>query len=428
DKLTEFISIQNSGVYRKKVSADVERLTLDNGLQIYMKKVKGKPSVGVSLTYKVSQLNETVKERGLNLLTAGSMLYGNEKRNYQQMVKYCSSNGINLGITPHMETTTLKLKCFREMLPTTLELMQDIIYHPTFPSEHIENLKQTYISNLNRIQDYPTQLNNKLWRQLLFGKQSNLVDRQGNKTSLKAINRSRILKWYRKYYQPQNMVLAIVGNIAFDEIGDICNRLLSTTSSTGVISEQKAILSNKQMHYKKTKKEISQSIIQIGGWACSASQQKENTAFYVLSEILGGDLDSLLFNELREKRGLAYSVDFSFSAYKKFGYWAAAAIVDKKNEKLALKTIKTVLKKLQKDEISDYELQKVKNYIRGQRLQEDESLLNQAITISNLISIGLNYEYYLNRDKRLQEVSKDIIHKLAQLYFNKDNFYTHILL
>jgi len=309
----------------------------------------------------------------------------------------------------------------------TLELMKDVMFTPTFPKEHIDNLRQTYSSNLKRVGDYPAYLNSKLWKQMLFGKKSNLLNREGSRTTLGKITRSRILRWYKQYYNPKNMVLVIVGDIDFDEITDICSRLLGNEAVQGERSRQKDIIETSQKHYKKVRKDISQSIIQIGGWGCTAQQQKENTAFYVLSEILGGATDSLLFNELREKKGLAYSVDFSFSSYHQFGYWAAAAIVDQKNEKIALQTIKDVLRNVQSNGINDYEMQKVKNYIRGQRLQEQESLLNQAITISNLIAIGMNYEYYLQRDKRLQKVSKELIHSLAKQYFTPENFYTHIL-
>lgn len=422
-----FIKEQKTTKPRRSVAKNIESFVLPNGLQIYLKQVKGKPSIGISLTTKVSQLNENFEDRGLNLITSGSLLYGNAKRNYQQVVKYCTNNGIHLGITPHMETTTLKMKCFREMLPMSLELMRDVMFTPTFPKEHIDNLKQTYSSNLKRVNDYPAHLNNKLWKQMLFGKKSNLLNREGNRTSLGKITSSRIMRWYNRYYTPQNMVLAIVGDIDFDEITEICSRLLGTAAAQGETSIQKAIIETSDKHYKKTRKDISQSIIQIGGWGCRAKQQKENTAFYVLSEILGGDTDSILFNELREKQGLAYSVDFSFSSYHQFGYWAAAAIVDKKKEKIALHTIKKVLQNVQNNGISDYDLQKVKNYIRGQRLQEEESFLNQAIMISNIIAMGLGYEHYQLRDERLQKVSKELIHNLAQQYFAPENFYTHIL-
>lgn len=426
-KLQNFVKAKKITNPRLKISRDVENFRLANGMRIFLKKVPVKPSVGISLTTKVSQLNETEENRGINLLTAGSLLYGNEKRNYQQLMKYCSNNGIHLGITPSMEATSLKMKCFREMLPMSLELLKDVIFTPTFPKDHIENLRQTYSSNLKRINDYPAYLNNKLWKQMLFGKKSNLLSREGSRTSLGKISRSRINRWYNRYYQPGNMVLTIVGDIEFNEITDICSRLFSEINGKTEKYEQIPLIETSHKHFSKTRKNISQSIIQIGGWGCSTKQPEQNTAFYVLSEILGGDTDSLLFNHLREEQGLAYTVDFSFSSYQQFGYWAAVAIVDKKNEKLALRSIKNVLEKTKSNGISDYELQKMKNYIRGLRLQEEESLLNQAITISNLIANGWEYEYYLQRDKRLQNVSKDIIHNLAEEYFHSQNYFTHIL-
>ncbi|MCK4956474.1 MAG: insulinase family protein, partial [Candidatus Cloacimonetes bacterium] len=146
--------------------------TLSNGMKILLKRVKGKPTVGVSLSYGVSQLNETSINLGTNLMTSSLLLYGNENRNYKQLMNFCSSNGISLGISPSLETTNVKLKCFNEMLPISLEIIAEITQKPLFPKEHFENMRNTFSSNLDRMKDFPQYYGAHLWAEMFFGKNS----------------------------------------------------------------------------------------------------------------------------------------------------------------------------------------------------------------------------------------------------------------
>jgi predicted Zn-dependent peptidase len=156
-------------------------------------------------------------------------------------------------------------------------------------------------------------------------------------------------------------------------------------------------------------------------------EQQQNTAFHVLSQIIGGDTDSILFNELREERGLAYSTDFDFESIRQMGYFVAGAIVDRTASNQVIDIIMDILAGIKVNGITAEDLQKTKNYIRGQRLQDEESMLAQAQMLSVLDVLGLGYDYYLQRDQRLEKVSLDAIHDLAREYFNSNAMYIHVL-
>ncbi len=400
---------------------------LDNGMKILLKKVTGKPTVGISLSYEVSQLNETVKNLGINYLTSALLLYGNDKRNYQQFLNYCISNGINFGISSQSETTIVNAKCFKEMLPASLELLSDVVLHPTFPKEHFNNIKITTKSNMDRIKDYPQHNSALLFKEMIFGKKSNLNSRSGSKTSIQNITIKQVKEWYGMHYQPENMSLAIVGDFNFDEALRLCEANFVFKKNNFSRSIQKAIINSSKTKFKLSKKGMDQAIINIGGFACSAHNKIKNTAFHVLSQIIGGENDSILFNELREKHGLAYSVDFSFSSVRSTGFWVASAVVDKANKDEAVKIIRNVLQNIMKNGITLKELETTKNFIRGQRLMEQESVLNLAQTLSILESLGLGYSFYLKRDERLDRVDVKMLHDLASEYFKEEDQFIHIM-
>ncbi len=103
------------------------------------------------------------------------------------------------------------------------------------------------------------------------------------------------------------------------------------------------------------------------------------------------------------------------------------AIVDKSREKEAIDAIYGILQDVCKNGITKKDLQKTKNYIRGLRLMEEESMLNQALTLSVLESIGFGYEYFNKRDERLEKVTLKMLHEIAEEYFVKENYFVHIL-
>ncbi|MBT4331881.1 MAG: insulinase family protein, partial [Candidatus Cloacimonetes bacterium] len=101
--------------------------------------------------------------------------------------------------------------------------------------------------------------------------------------------------------------------------------------------------------------------------------------------------------------------------------------VDKSNKDEAVKVIRDVLQNIKTNGITRKELETTKNFIRGQRLMEQESVLNLAQTLSILESLGLGYSYYLKRDERLDNVNVKMLHDLASEYFKEENQFIHIM-
>ncbi len=103
------------------------------------------------------------------------------------------------------------------------------------------------------------------------------------------------------------------------------------------------------------------------------------------------------------------------------------AQVNRDGEEESLEVIRDILEECKTNSIGEKELEIARNAIRGSRLQDDESVLHQATSISMLEAIGLGYEYYLEREKRLERVTLEHIRAISQEYFTEDNFFIHIL-
>jgi predicted Zn-dependent peptidase len=353
--------------------------------------------------------------------------HGNKNQNYRQFLKFCSTNGISVSIAARTEATTIRLKCFKDALLPSLELLCDMIKTPTFPKDQLENMKQSYAGNLNRINDYPDYLAIHLWKEMIFGKKSNLVTREGSVTDLKKITSKKINSWYQRYFAPQNFSLAVVGDVNSDLVYQTCNKLFDAEVKALNVNSQKAIITSSEVKFQRKKVNNDQAIIHLGGFGCKTTETDKNTAFHVLAQIIGGDTNSILFRELREKRGLGYSVEFDYYSNRLTGIFMASVTVDKKRETETIDLIKSIMANVKNNGISKDELEKTKNYIRGQRLIEEESILSQAQTLSVLDVTGFGYEYLQKRDERLRKVNLKSLRNIAAEYFHEDNYYIHVL-
>jgi zinc protease len=411
-------TIPNHDEYREVI--------LDNGMKLILKKVKGKPTIGISIGRKLSQLNETEAQRGINLLMASSLLYGNEKRDYNSFLEYCLENGINVHMATGVECTTLKVKCFSDMLSETLQLIKEVLEYPLFTEKHIQNLKKTFISNLLRIKDYPHDYASMLWKRMLLGRNSNLINREGKASTLHSLKREDILDWFAIYRQYDKMNVSIVGDIDMDKLPEQCNAIFSKSSRY-----RKDPIPQLNLEPSRKRKTVlchdqDQSIINWGGFGCTSKDKEKNTASHVLAQIIGGEINSRMFDELREKLGIAYSVGYDFNSICDIGYFLANAIVDRNNEKEAMKAMEQIFKDIRKNSVKEVEIETARNFIRGQRLQDEESVISQSGQLAMLDILGFDHAYYLKRDERLRAVNKDLIHQIAEEYFREDNYHIHI--
>jgi len=357
---------------------------ITKGFKLILKQTNSKRTCGICMAKTSDQLSENMHNLGINNLASSMMAYGNEAKNYEQFLDYCYVNGIKFSINSSLDVTSFNLKCFSESVIDALYLLRDVFLTPTFPKDHFENLKQSYLSYFKRIEDYPTAFSRLIYREMLFGENSPIVDKRGTYESIKNMSLFDIKSWYKKKISSGKLVLTIVGNINFEEILSTCKELFGDILTN---KESRKYVLNKDSKKKRkiiTKiKNSTQDIVRIGGFTDNFENTRENTAFLVLSEVIGGNISSRMFNLLREKLGIVYACGFSHTVHSNLGYFSATALL-KKN--LAEKVV-TELFKIFKD---------IKN----------NGITSKEMSMSK------------QRNKRLKQVDNETIKSLASKYFN----------
>ena len=262
---------------------------------------------------------------------------------------------------------------------------------------------------------------------MYFGKKNNIVLRTGTKETLRKINRNKVLNWYNQFYKNTEMYFGIVGDVNFNYVISLMNELYDFSRPHFEIKRPEFKIEHSKSHFLKLEKNNDQSIINLGSKAPTIHEIDEAVAFNSLAQIIGGDINSRLFTKLREEDGVAYSVGFDQNNYDKFGFFICSAIVDKNESKYSLKAIKNILTDVKENGVSEKELNIVKNFIRGSRMIDEESILIQSQILAMIYAIGFDYDYYCNRNERLMNLKISDLKKVAEKYFNESEYYTYIL-
>ena len=412
----------------EQYSEDVFTATLANGLKFIYRWQPQRPICGFALSTDLCQLAEEPGQRGLNYLCSAAMLHSTQSRSYAEMLKTCRELGISLNVEPHPDTTVFRGKCFHSALPTALSMLAEIFWQPAFEENHIRLLKSTSIDLLRRDNQNPSSLAWLRWFRLLFGVNSPYGRYSGTISDLRSHGREAIRAWYRDYYRPDRFSLSIVSSVEPRKALDLAASLFEGECPAPPSPGFKAPLPQPSHVRLRTQKlDSGQAIIHLGGFAAPASDRTSTTAFHLLAQIIGGDMDSRLFNLVREKYGYAYQTGMEFSSTNELGYWFTYSYCDPDDRKPCLRLMREVLAAVCADGVGADELLHAQNYLCGMNRFEAESAALQAVLLSSLSALGYELGFYLNRERRIRSVDLETVNRVAQDWLRPDNQWAHIL-
>jgi len=407
-------------------SPEISDVLLDNGMRLLMRKVLNKPTIGMAVTSPVSQLCENTSNHGINYFTSNLLLFGTKEKSYDDIQKECLHKGFSLKVNHTLETTTLRGKCLSFSFESMLSLASEILQKPSFPQKFLTYIKANAYDNLRREKSSPFSNAYQNWITQFLGKETNLNKPFHSITQIRQINLKQVIDWYNSYYSMQNFTLCITGDFDFTQAKDLCNRLFSKKHSLALPIIQKEYFSLAEQKIKIRKINSDQSNIVLGGFGSPASDYESNTAFFVLSQILGGELSSRFFNILREKHGYTYQTGFDFTSVHDLGYWFAYAICDKDDYLKVYQLILEIFDDIRTNSVTETEMLLARNYLKGMHRIDMESLSWQATSLSYLYSLGYDYDYFMNREKRIDKITRDMIQEIVRKWFKPENIYAYL--
>jgi predicted Zn-dependent peptidase len=401
-----------------KPASGVVKKVLENGLTILVKESKANEIVSMQLFSRMGAKHESDEEAGVSRLLQQSMLKGTENRTAEDIATEIESVGGRIESGTTKETGYIQLTCTTEGFSKAREVFFDVVLNPVFPPDEVEKEKELVIKKIKERKDRLILNAIDMVQEELYGKHPFHKPGEGYEETVGSFGREQVSDAYRRFYSPENMVIAAVGNLDGDAfIADVEKHLGQMTAASVRPSVTMPEISLTEPR-EKLKYRESSSVWLVIAYPTPGVMEDGYLSAHVLNSILGGSMNSRLFTELRDKRGLGYSVGSFYAGYSSDAFVGAYIGTKPGQFEIARDGILGESAKLREEEVTDEELESAKTYLRGSYMIRLESNANQAYDFAYYECVGAGYAYPDRYLEGLLSVSKDDVMKAAKTYFN----------
>lgn len=401
--------------WKSRMAPKTNKTILDNGIRILTKHIDSVRSISMGVWVNAGARDEFPEQNGLSHFIEHMIFKGTEKRTAYQIAKEFDAIGGHTNAFTSMEITCYYAKVIDEHFEKMVDILSDIFLNSRFAAEEVEKERPVILQEIGMTEDNPEDYIHTIIGKNFWG--DNPLGRSvlGSRQNVINFDSAMIKDFFHRFYQPGQIIISIAGNIEHNHVVNLVRPAFEKVKRGGNLPERHAPETNAQITV--TERRLEQVHIGIGCQGLSATSSDRYT-LSVMNTILGGNMSSRLFQEIRERRGLAYSV-YSFIASHEdtgmFGIYAGVS-PDKAYETIGL--VLDELNNLKKKPICSAELKDAKEFIKGSILISSESTDNQMVRLAQ-------NEIYFHRHLPLENiiaaiesVTEDDIHNLANRLFN----------
>ena len=378
---------------------NVKKDVLDNGLTVLSERMPHLRSVSMGVWVKTGSRSETPELNGVAHFVEHLLFKGTRRRTAEEIAKEVDSIGGHLDAFTGKETACYSAKVLDDHLPLAFDILSDLVLNPRFDPDEMERERSVVLEEIKMEEDIPDDLVCEIFTQNFWKNQPLGRPILGTSQTVSRLHRDRVADFFREHYTPDQLVISAAGHLEHRNILDLAlqhfghlerrpnGRALAPAKPCSPISLR-------------TKKELEQAHICLGVPGCALGDQ-DRFAFYLLSTILGAGMSSRLFQNIREKQGLAYAIFAGLSSFRDTGCLSVYAGTSLENVGKVVSSIVWELRDLKERQVSTEELKRSKDHLKGSLLL---SLESSSSRMSNLA----RQELYFGDYKPPQETILDI--------------------
>jgi len=390
---------------------------LKNGLTIIHEPRKT-DSVAIEINIKTGSINETNQTNGISHFIEHLVFKHTKNRTQKQLSSAIEDVGGTLNAFTDNERTAFHAQVLKKHFNTALEILSDIVLNPLFLEKDIEQERKVILREMNMYEDTPMIYQQVLLPNKLFQKHplGNMII--GTKKSMNSITRKQILDYYHKYYIPNNISIAVVGDIKslFNKVEFFFRNIKSSKLLKSRLIKEPKI---KKPILFTQKRKIENSYFSLGFKTISRSH-KDSFVLDLINTILGEGMSSRFFQEVREKRGLVYTIKSNNKFVNDIGYFEVYAGIKKEKIKEAKKVIFQEIRKLAK--ITTKELNQAKIKLEGNYLIDNEDNIHMATLMNYWNTNTGKPEMAKIYPKYLEKVTTSSITRCIKTYFHPSSY------
>ena len=394
----------------------VVRDVLGNGLRLITEPMPHVRSVTVGVWLTRGSRHEIDERAGIAHFVEHMLFKGTDTRTAEDIAQAIDSIGGQLDAFTAKEYASYYIKVLDEHLPLAVELLADLVRRPAFEPDEIEREKKVILEEIKMVEDTPDDLVHELFTQHFWEGHPLARPILGSRETVEALTRETVVRYFSGAYVASNMVISAAGNLEHARVRELVDAAFGDLTATGEPFGEEPPRVSPQVVTRS--KELEQSHVCLGTNSYPQSHADRYVS-YILNTVLGGSMSSRLFQNIREKRGLAYSVFSGLSAYRDAGNITIYAGCANDAVGQVVDLCVDELKGMKRAPVSDAELRRAQDHLKGSLML---SLENTASRMSHLARQEIYFERHFGLDETIAGVDAvttgDIQRVAADLFSN----------
>jgi predicted Zn-dependent peptidase len=384
------------GMYRKT--------TLPNGVRIITESMPAFRSASIGIWADVGSAAEAAERRGISHLVEHMLFKGTKRRTARQIAEEMDGIGGNLNAFTDKETTCYYAKVMDQHLPIAVDVLSDMFLNSQFDLDEMAKEQKVVLEEIKMYDDSPDELIHDLFIQTMWHGSNLGAPTIGFSDTVTRLRPEDLRLHMQRHYAPNSVIVAAAGNVDHDAVVALFEKAFAPFSGTCdlPVPESPIATPNTLFRYKDSE----QAYVVLGTSGLSVRDERRYI-LTVLDTILGGGMSSRLFQEIREKRGLVYTVYSFQAAYRGAGLFAIYAGTSPQNVSECVSVIGEQFALLRDKPVADPELRLAKEHIKGSLTLSLES------TSSRMIRLGRS-EFSLGRELTTEEIEEKVEAVTAQ--------------
>ncbi len=383
-------------------------------MRVIVSPLRDTKAVTVLVLVKVGSRYETRQINGISHFVEHLMFKGTTKRpTALRITKELDGIGADYNAFTSKDVTGYYIKAHVDKVNLLIDMLSDMLQHSIFNPKEIERERGVIIEEINMYEDNPMMMMEDVFEQTIWGDQPLGWNIAGPKSVIQKVTRKQLLDYYRKYYVPKNMIVAVAGNVTDAIVDELAAKFNTSRAGRGAFSFKRLGAMQRSPHVMVKYKDTEQ--VQLGlGFPAYPYGNKKLYALYLLTVILGGNMSSRLFMTIREKKGLCYFIRASASPYEDTGVFMIQAGLDKRRIDEAITAILQELKKVRTGGVTASELKKAKEFLKGKLILDLEASDSVATWLSRQLLFEDSIKTPAEQVKRLERVTAAEIKTVAR--------------
>ncbi len=348
---------------KKPTTETVQLTTLANGVRVVSETITHVQSASLGIYFGAGSRDETDAQRGISHFIEHMMFKGSKKRTAREIADSIESRGGHLNAFTTKEHTCYEARTLAEDVPLAMDVLTDMLRASLFDKDEMEREKRVVLEEIKMYEDTPEETVHDIFEQTLFPSHPLGQPIIGYDTTVSAFTREDIVGYIGTQYRPDRIIVAAAGNLDHAELVEMTAKVFNDMDGTAPVRNYQtpdASGASKQV----SKRDIEQVHFCYGA-AGYTKTDKRRYPLMILNNVLGGNMSSRLFQEIREKRGLAYAIGSYPRAYMDGGFFCVYGGTSPDSYAQVLELTQTEFKKVLQEGITDDELSKAITQVRG---------------------------------------------------------------